>query len=459
MRPRKPLWIDGLLLEPHHMQRQDLYHERLLARRLGAVQPNDWGVIDLEIDARALQTGELRIAKMEAFLPDGTPVSVDEAAGDVLPPRRFDDFGSFAGNGGNNAARVVDVWIALAQESDQTGNLDATSGPTATARYLRAQSTVPDFNSGADERPVDWARNNLRLLFGDERRERFDVLRVAQLVRAASGAITLRPQFVPACLQIGASSFVVDGFRRVLRAMLGKQQGLSASRRQRSANVIEFQAGDAAKFWLLHTLNGLLPEVAEVVDKPATSPREAYGVLARLIGQMCTFDVEGNPMSIPRFDFLELTDVFEPMFAMAMSLLDRVISERYVQVPLEPRGDGVLVGELRNPAIFSHAFYLAASGTYSEAQVREHLPKLAKISSMQQMSALLHSHVNGARIAVEERPPGALPMKPGVVFFRLETVGDFWTQMIASGNIAIHAPFDANALKLALYAVDPTTLQ
>lgn len=458
MRPRKPLWIDGLLLEPHHLQRQDLYHERLLSRRIAALTPNDWGVIDIAVDAHALQTGELRITKLDAILPNGTSVFVDEADGDVLPARRFDDFGSFAGAGAANATKPVDVWVAIAQEADQIANLDTTNAPTATARYLHAQSTVPDLNSGLDERPIDWARNNMRLLFGDERRERFDVLRVAQLVRSSSGAVILRPQFVPPSLCIGASTFVVDGFRRTLRAVLGKQQGLAAGRRQRSANVVDFQAGDAAKFWLLHTLNGLLPELAEVADKPTTSPREAYGVLAQLIGQMCTFDVEGNPMTIPRFNHLELTDVFEPMFAMAMRLLDRVIAERYVQVPLEPR-EGALVGELRNPAIFSHAFYLAASGSYSEAQLREHLPRLAKISSLTQMKQLLHSHINGARLTVEERPPGALPMKPGMVFFRLETTGEFWTQMIASGSIAIHAPFEANALTLALYAVDPTTLQ
>ena len=458
MQPRKPLWIDGLFLEPHHLQRQDRYHERLLARRLGAVLPNDWGVIDLEIDVRALQAGEVRISKLEAILPDGTPLLVDESAGDTLPPRRFEGFGAFGTSGGANVHRPLDVYVALAQESDQVANVDLVNDPATTARYLRSQSTVADVNSGTDERTIDWARHNLRILFGEERRERFDVLRVAQLTRATSGAVTLREQFVPPVLRIGASAFLTNGFRRVLRSAIAKQQGLASSRRQRSATVIEFQAGDAAKFWLLHTLNGMLAELAEVVDKPGTSAREAYGVLAQLIGQLCTFDVEGDPMEIPRFNYLDLGDVFEPMFVQAVDLLERVIAERYVQIPLATR-EGVLVGELNDPKIFQHAFYLAVTGSYSESQVREHVPKLTKISSLAQIGVLLHSHVNGARLAVENRPPGALPIKPGVTFFRLETAGDFWTQMVATGTIAIHAPFDPKALQVALYAVDPTTLQ
>lgn len=451
--PRKPLWIEGLFLEPHHLQRQDGYHERLLARRLAAVVANDWGVIDLEIDARALQAGEVRIARLDAILPDGTPIAVDDGSGDSLPARRFE-----LGPLGRGVQRPLDVYVALAQESEHVANADLANDPATTARYLRSQSTVADVNTGTDERAVDWARHNLRILFGEERRERFDVLRIGQIARTTAGSVALAETFVPPVLRIGASPFLMNGFRRVLRAMLGKQQQLSSSRRQRSASVVEFQAGDAAKFWLLHTLNGKLAAIAEIVDKPSTPPREAYAALAELVGQLCTFDVEGDPMAIPRFDYLALGDAFEPMFVMAIDLLERVIAERYVEIPLDPR-EGFLVGELRDPAIFQHAFYLAVTGSYSEAQVREHVPKLTKIASLQQMGLLLHSHVNGARLALEHRPPGALPMKPGVTFFRVETTGDFWTQMVTSGTFAVHAPFDPSALQMALYAVDPSTLQ
>jgi predicted component of type VI protein secretion system len=77
---------------------------------------------------------------------------------------------------------------------------------------------------------------------------------------------------------------------RVLSAMVAKQQALAASRRQRSATVIEFQAADAARFWLLHTLNQKLPVFAEIAQNPTVHPDEAYRALAELIGALCTFD-------------------------------------------------------------------------------------------------------------------------------------------------------------------------
>ncbi len=448
--PKKPLWIEGLFLEPHHFQRQDLYHEQLLARRLGAVVPSDWGVVDLEIDRRSLQTGELRVARLEGILPDGTCVSAGDGTADRIPPRQFRLGAQGAG------APALDVYVGLAQEGTPLANVDLKNDPAATSRYLRAQSAVPDYNTGTDERSVDWASCNLRLLFGDEKSDRFDVLHVARITRSPSGAVVLDDAFVPPALHIQVSGFLTREFRRVYDAVLERQRQLSSSRRQRSKTVVEFPVEEASKFWLLHTLNGILPALSEVVDKPKTSPREAYGVLAELLGQLCTFDGEIDPTHIPRFNTLSLGEVFAPMFASSLKILERVFAERYVEIPLEVQS-GFLVGQLRDPAILQYAFYIAATGSYSDAQLREHFPKLTKIASLPQMPMLLHSHVNGVRVMFEHRPPAALPMKPGVTFFRVDTTNDFWTQIVVSGTFAIHAPFDPKALQLALYAVDPTT--
>jgi type VI secretion system protein ImpJ len=113
---------------------------------------------------------------------------------------------------------------------------------------------------------------------------------------------------------------------------------------------------------------------------------------------------------------------------------------------------------LNDPKLFQHAFFLAVSGSYPEASVREHVPKLTKIAAVAKIGALIHSHVNGARLAVEHRPPGALPSRPGVVFFRLETSGEFWTQMVTSGGIAIYLPFELASMQIALFAVDPSSV-
>jgi len=280
-------------------------------------------------------------------------------------------------------------------------------------------------------------------------------------VRSASGAVALRDTFIPPVLCVGASRYLADGFRRVLAAMIAKQQSLAQSRRLRSASVVEFQAQDAAKFWLLHTLNQTIPMIAEIVDKPETPPREAHSALAQLLGMLGTFDAEADPTTIPKYNHLGLGDVFDVMFNRALKLLDTVIAERYVTVPLKVHERGLYTGEFRDPASLPYDYFLAVSGTgnISEPQIREHVPRLAKIASTARIESLMHSAVSGARIAHEYRVPAALPVKPGVLFFRIEKASDYWREILTTGGVAIYLPIDPTTVQLSLYGTEAQTLQ
>jgi type VI secretion system protein ImpJ len=448
---RKPVWSEGLFVTQHHFQQLDRYHEDLLRERVAAVVAFEWGVSELEIDERALAAGQFRIVRLVAILPDGTPIGAD--GDDAVASRSLE--GAFSAQ-----ARSLDVYVALPREGDAIANVDLDARPGVHARYARAQVQIADYNSGASEQGFGWARPNLRILFGDERREGFEAIRIAQLVRAANGSVVLRDSFVPPLLRIGASSFLKSGFARVLSAMTGRQRSLAESRRQRTASAVEFQASDAAKFWLLNVINGAIPTLAHVADHPHVGPESAYLELARVIGQLMTFAVDGDPTTIPKFNYLELGEVFEPMFARVLALLNAVIAERYVQIPLQRREDGMYLGKIEDPQILRYEFFLAASGTMPESTVRDRLPRLMKIASWNHIGAILNSAINGARIELEYRPPGALPIRPGVTFFKVGRTPEFWPDIAGTGTIAIYHPSEPSAsVELALYAVDPANLQ
>ena len=80
--------------------------------------------------------------------------------------------------------------------------------------------------------------------------------------------------------------------------------------------------------------------------------------------------------------------------------------------------DAVYVGQIP-PELIRSDFYLAVSGTLPEAQLRDRLPKLMKVASVKQIDAILKSRSTGAQIELEYRPPSALPIKPGITFFRI----------------------------------------
>ena len=445
---KKLVWTEGLFITQHHFQQLDRYHEALLSERLRAALPFSWGVIDLEIDERALSSGQLRVSRIACVMPNGMFVSGGDGQGDVIAPRPFD--GVFPPQ-----MAALDIYLALAEEGDGA-NVALEPGHAALARYTRMQESIRDANTGGGEQPVDFARPLLRLLLGDERRDGFETIRIGQLVRSASGSVVLRDTCVPPVMRVTTSSYLARGFRSLLTSMAARQRTLSESRRQRQAGAIELDAGDLQKFWLLGALNSFIPEVSHIVDSPAVHPEQAYLVLARLIGQLFTLSADGDPMSIPKFNYTDLGNVFEPMFARALTLIGAAIQQRCVEIPLVRRADGVYVGNASGQDIMRSEFFVSVHTTLPEAQIRDRLPRLIKVASQNQIGAILHSAVTGAPVELEYRPPSALPIKPGLTWFRLGKNPEFW---VATGTLALYHPFEPQSLTLALFAVDAQNLK
>lgn len=450
MKLRKPVWTEGLFVTQHLFQQQDLYTEELVRARMQAAGPFNWGLLDIEVDQYALTSGQLVIKSVEAILPDGTPLRCGETALPPPPARPFDSVFT-------PQMSALEVYIALPSESPKRANVELEQGTSVSARYVRSEEQVLDYNSGTASQGVNWSRPNVRVLFGNESREAYDSICVAELVRTPAG-VAIRDNYVPPVMRLGTSPFLVAGFRRVLTAMMTRHRTLSESRRQRTASAVNFEASDAAKFWMLNALNESIPEFSHFVDQQSVHPEQAYLALARFISRMSTFAVESDPLGIPKFNYLSLGDVFEPMFARALSLLESVIAERFVEIPLEHRHDGMYMGKIDDADLFGHRFFLAASGTLPENEIRDRLPKLTKIASWSAIGSILQSAVNGLRLEPSYQPPGALPIKPGIVFFQMDKTTGFWSDVQMTRTIALYYPLPRDSVTVKLYAVDPANL-
>jgi type VI secretion system protein ImpJ len=235
--------------------------------------------------------------------------------------------------------------------------------------------------------------------------------------------------------------------------MVGKQKALAEGRRMRTAASVDFQASDTAKFWMLHTMNSFIPTISHMVDHGDAHPEDLFIVLASIIGELCTFSPDGDPTTLPKFNYLELGDSLEPLFARALDMIRRVLDENYIIVALEKRDDGMYLGKFDDPTVpRKHEFYLECSGS-DEATLREKLPKLLKVASWTQIGYILNAAIPGVKCEVEYRPPGAIPVRPGLVYLRVEMAGDYWNDVISSGSIALYQPIDPQKVTLRLIGV------
>ena len=435
-------------MTPQHLQQADQYHEALLHARVHALAAYDWGITGVVFDERALVAGQVKLVKCHGFFADGTAFHVGDGGEDTIEERPL-------GAAFPTALEALDVFLALPNVRETHPNIaldPAKIGPAM--RYVAASATAPDLNTGRNENAVVWAKPTFRVLFGTEPRDAFTTVRVAQLVRDRAGAIVVKKSHVPPILRIGASDHLMVGLRNLLSAMVGKQKSLADGRRMRSAAAVDFQASDTLKFWLLHSINSYIPIVSHLVDHGAAHPEDLYIVLASFIGELCTFSPDGDPTAIPKFNYLDLGDVFDPMFARATAMVAGVVAENYKVIPLEKREDGMYLGKFEDPKVpRTHELFLEARGS-DEATLRDRMPRLLKMGSWTQIGYILNAAMPGVRVAVEYRPPGAIPVKPGLVYLRVEQSGDYWNDILGSGTIAIYQPIDPQKVDLRLIAVE-----
>jgi type VI secretion system protein ImpJ len=453
--PQKLVWSEGMLMSPHHMQQTDRYHEDLLEARLRAVVPDDWGVIRCELDKRGLETNSIRLHDFAGVLPDGTYLIFDHDDPETPAARPIE--GHFG-----PTKPCLEVFLGVPREREGSANYTEAS-PTqqqkGRTRYLTAKRPIWDAVTGATETQLSFAQRQVVVLFGDEPREDYEVMKIAEIVRDRNGALVVCDPFVPACLRIGASPFVMEGVKRVLALSVTKQRTLSEARRQRDDASVEFTGADVTRFLLLNAVNTFIPVLAHYAQHGDVPPRAVYLGLCQFAGALSTFSPDADPSTLPAYTYTDLRATFEPLLARITALLNQTVRENYIAVKLDARQDGLHLGKLDDERLArSTTFILVASSTkLGEAQMAEQLPKLSKVASWTEIASLVQAASPGVPVAVTHRLPAEIPVRAGLVYFTLASGDRYWKNVMSERNIAVYLPppFLHNETTLQVFAVPP----
>lgn len=442
--PERPVWSEGLLLSPQHLQAADRYHEARLDARAEALTPFSWGLLELEIDAGALAAGQVRLNRFAGVLPDGSPVAFETAdqgprardVGDRFPP----------------TAQALEVWLALPRERSGVPAYGPPE-PASPSRFATAGRPMQDATAPAEALEVQLARPNLQLLLGSEPREDHDALKIAELVHAPAGGLALSDRFVPACLRLAASPWLLAGVRDLLARAVAKGRELVETRRHREA-ASELTGPDVVRLLQLLVVNGSIPVLAHLADPGDASPREGYLALLQLAAQAGTFH-SADPSALPRFKHDDLRATFEPLFGRLGELLGGMAAQRYVTIPLEKRAGGLHAARLADERLLHADLFLAVKSELAEAVVTEQLPRLCKIACAADIQALIQAAATGVTVQVVHRPPPELPVQPDRVYFSLGQGDRFWQGIVAARNMALFLPppFDPERTLLELLAI------
>lgn len=447
------VWTKGMFLTPQQFQTQDQFFEDTLQFRFGASQFAGWGVTSLDIDSEALSNGLVRVDKCAGVMPDGEPFDMPDA--DELPPSRSvtEHFPP--------TRDTLDVFLSIPERRPRARNVSlpaterAESGsPPPVTRYVAETRMVTDENTGNEDKPVQVARRTFRILFEDEYRDGFSLLRIAQVARNAAGIPILNPRFVAPCLNLASSAYLGKLLRRQIEILATKSGMLSGPRRQRGKITAEFSPSETANFWLLHTVNSCLPELKHIWKVRQGHPEPAYVAMLRLAGALSTFSLEASPENLPDYDHDDLGRCFTLLDEKIRDLMETVIPSKFVAVPLEVKDHFVWGGTVTEDQYFRDSqFYLAISAKMGIDDLIRKVPQLVKISSQDDIQRLIRNSLSGLTLRHIPVPPPAIPMKLDNQYFALNQSGDLWNAIKLSRQVAVHAPGEIVDPKMELLIV------
>ena len=460
--PQRVVWSEGMLVSPQHLQQQDLYHERLMDERIAAVTPYRWGVVSAEVDPGALGSDQLRITKFVGILPDGLFLAFEGKDPECPPARPI-------GGHFSPSQPFCEVFLAVPKEREgvpsvateqSAGSGAAESTKAARARFRATTRPVADLTGNAADLEMAFAHRNAVILFGDESRDDFEAIKVAEIVRDGTGSLLSNEAYIPPALRVDSSAFLMAGIRRLLSLMVTKQRQLAGDRRQRDGATIEFNSGDVTKFLQLSALNTAIPVLSYAAASGEISPSQLYLSLIQIVGQLATFSTEVEPWKLPVFAHTDLRGTFEELFAQVTMLLRTTVRETYASVALE-LNQSVYLGRLDEDRFIKATHYLlAVRSEIPEDQLGQKLPALCKIASQTQLPAVLRSAATpGVPIQITHRPPTEIPVRAGTTYFLLNLQSEYWRAVLQEKIIAIYLPppFDPSRVKLELLAVPRPT--
>lgn len=430
--PQKVIWSEGLLMAPQHLQQVDAYHESMLAARLDALEPNNWGVVKLELDKKALNSGSVALELFEGVFASGLSFGADQSALELPQSRPVQDFFPHTQN-------MLEVYLGVPREREGIANVAEERAPRV--RYSIGRRTVADLTGAASHVEMDFARRNLVILFGTEPRDDYESIKIAELTRGEAGGLVAVETYIPPLLSLHASPYIATELNRILNLMTARRRALSEQRRERDASTIEFSASDVTRFLLLNAINGFVPVMSHFASGGEATPREAYLLLVQLAGQLATFSVDFDLSAIPRYAFTDLRMTFGTLFEQISTLLQASVREHHVAIPLDARQDGMHIAQIKDERFAQCTqFLLAVQGTMPEQDIAAGLPRLAKIAGWTEINGILSAATPGAPVEATFRPPAEVPVKAGTVYFTIQSENAYWRGIARDKNIAVYLP-------------------
>lgn len=440
----KVLWREGMHLSQHHFQAQGRYVEDTLDAVLGQLCFEPFGLTELALDEAALRNGTVILTAARGIMADGLPFHMPDA--DPLPEPR--DIGAVF----SPTQLSHTLLMAIPPRRTTASNVGTNGG--ATMRYTVEQRTVRDAVSGRDERVVEVARKNFRLLLDAEALDDAIVLPVARIRRDGAGHFVLDPDFVPPCTKIAASARLVSLVARTLQVVEAKSAALAAERDAGRTDIAEYAAHEVANFWLLHTLRANSALLRHHLATREAHPERLYVDLARFAGALSTFVLRGSPADVPPYEHQHLSECFAELERLLRSHLEVMVPTRSLRFPLASVGDNLFAARVEDERCYRRSrWILGLRSSLPERAILTQASGLLKVCSRRWVLELVKRSHPGLGVTHLSAPPSVISPRADTHYFTVAQEGRCWTELIKTHEVGVYLPDMITDPKVDLHVI------
>lgn len=445
MKIYKPLWEEGALLSPQHFQQQNRHTDFLLSSIIKMSGIFRYGTFSYWLDQKALELGKLKLDSAHFCLPDGTIIDT-HTTGNMAITR---DLNNIPLNKTHfTACLALPVW------QQHSSNLASSNDINTPRRFVKTFAQVGDVFS-EEEAELTVEQYNLQLRFDFEENDNYILCPLTKIIRNENGQFAFDEHYIPPLLLITGSSWLLSYLDRITSLLLSRINSLSARRRARGQNAVDFSVSDSTLFWFLHGLNSIYPELAHLAKHPERHPEDLYRLLSRLLGMLYTFRMDESVSDIEAYNHLDLYGTFNRLEDKIRSLLDEVIPSPVIEINLERFKTTQWKGQIFDHRITEQAeFYLSAhSDAVSFIELQKQLPLISKIGAPDDVERVINTAVLGVPLQLLNQAPPGLPFKMDNVYFKLDNHHPAFQRMMNAQACSIYVPASVSNLYLSLYAI------
>ena len=426
------VWSEGMYLGPHHFQVQSRYFEDSVRFVIEHAWFEPWGLTTYKLDSNAIENGCVSLLNAQGMFEDGLPFAMPDC--DALPPER-DVKELFP-----PTAQSVAVLLAVHKRDEGGRNCDL-EGSINHTRYRARSHAIRDVNNGCDEKQVIVGEKNIAIVTEEEVTNSMLTIPLARIQRDAKGVLGYDSAFVPPCTKLTASEWLMMFVGQLVELFEEKRKVLLLPRSREGRFLAGLSQLEVSKFWFLHTINDGLAQIRHLYTSKRGHPEELFRELSRVAGALCTFNVESDPNSLPRYDHRHLDKCFSALGAHIREHLEILVPSNAIEVPLQRVSPNIYAGKVTDQRCFGRSRWVLGMGSSAgEAQVLTKAPYLVKVCSALFVAELVKRAMPGLSLIHLPVPPTAISPRIDMQYFSINKSGPCWNHIVDSREVGIYVP-------------------